>query len=113
MSDKVAHGPVAAVLLARDYGCDDIEVLEAVARHTVGKPGMKGLSIVLYCADKLEPGRERLRDGYREACLAMALDDMLLAVVEGVIGWMRARGKAVAPETLILYSSLILEARSQ
>jgi hypothetical protein len=31
---------------------------------------------------------------------------MLLSVVEGVIGWMGSQGKAVAPETLILYSTL-------
>ncbi len=35
---------------------------------------------------------------------------MLLAVVEGVVGWMKAQGKAVAPETLILYSTLVHEA---
>jgi len=31
-------------------------------------------------------------------------------VVEGVVGWMRAQGKAVAPETLILYSTIVREA---
>jgi nicotinate-nucleotide adenylyltransferase len=106
MSDKVAHGPAAAVLLEREYGRLEPEFMEAIARHTVGKPGMGKLATILYCADKLEPGRERLKDGYREACLALPLDAMLLAVVEGSISWMLAQGKAVAPETMILYSTL-------
>jgi nicotinate-nucleotide adenylyltransferase len=110
MADKVVHGPAAAVLLAEDYGVADEGLLEAVAAHTIGKPGMGGLAAVLYCADKLEPGRERLVEGYRDQCLALPLDGMVVAVVEGVIGWMSAQGKAVAPETLILYSSLVREA---
>jgi len=86
MADKVVHGPAAAALLARDYGLADEAILEAVAIHTVGKPGMSGLATILYCADKLESGRERPDDGYRRRCLAMPLEGMLLAVVEGVAG---------------------------
>lgn len=106
MADKVVHGPAAAALLAREYAVADEELLEAVALHTLGKPGMQRLATIVYCADKLEPGRERLNDGYRDRCLALDLDSMLLAVVGGVIEWMRSQGKAVAPETLILYSTL-------
>jgi predicted HD superfamily hydrolase involved in NAD metabolism len=110
MEDKVVHGPAAAALLARDFSVDDDELLEAIALHTVGKPGMGILSVIVYCADKLEPGRERLDDAERESCLALPLGAMLLAVVEGVVRWMRSKGRAVAPETLILYSTLVREA---
>lgn len=110
MADKVVHGPAAAALLARDFSVNDRELLDAVALHTLGKPGMGDLAAVIYCADKLEPGRERLDDGYRDRCLELPLDKMLLAVVTGVIGWMRAQGKAVAPETMFLYSTLVREA---
>jgi nicotinate-nucleotide adenylyltransferase len=113
MADKVIHGPAAAALLAMDYALTDEAILEAVAFHTVGKPGMSDLTTVLYCADKLEPGRERIDDGYRRRCLAMPLEKMLLAVVEGVVGWMRAQGRAIAPETLILYSTLVREDNPQ
>jgi predicted HD superfamily hydrolase involved in NAD metabolism len=113
MAAKVVHGPAGAALLARDYGIADAEILEAVALHTVGRPSMGALASILYCADKLEPGRERLRDDYRSRCLALPLDEMLLAVVEGVIEWLREKGRAVAPETLILYSSLVREAHPQ
>jgi predicted HD superfamily hydrolase involved in NAD metabolism len=106
MADKIVHGPAAAVLLQRDYGIADEELLEAIAIHTVGRPDMHGLSIVLYCADKLEPGRDRLDEAYRKRCLKMPLEGMLLSVIEGVVGWMQSQGKAVAPETMILYSTL-------
>lgn len=110
MADKIVHGPAAAALLARDYAVTDRTMLEAIAVHTVGRSGMGGLAIALYCADKLEPGRDRLDEAFRARCLAMPLESMLLCVVEGVIGWMRSQGREVAPETLILYSSLVGEA---
>jgi nicotinate-nucleotide adenylyltransferase len=113
MADKIVHGPAAAALLARDYGLADEAILEAIAVHTVGKPGMSGLATILYCADKLESGRERLDDGYRRRCLGMSLDGMLLAVVEGVVGWMQSQSREIAPETLILYSTLVREADPQ
>ena len=107
MADKVVHGPAAAALLKRDYGVvADDELLDAVALHTVGKPGMDALSIILYCADKLEPGRERLDDEFRRRCLSLPPDKMLRAVVEGVIGWLRSQDRDVAPETLSLYGTL-------
>jgi nicotinate-nucleotide adenylyltransferase len=110
MADKIVHGPAAAALLARDYGVGDQELLEAIAIHTVGRPGMSGLSVILYCADKLEPGREREGEARRSALLALPLDAMLLGVIEDVLEWMGRQGKTVAPETLILYSTLVREA---
>ncbi len=110
MAEKVMHGPAAAALLKRDYSVDDRELLEAVALHTVGRPGMAGLAVILYCADKLEPGRERYEGDFRERCLALPIEAMLLEVVEGVIGWLRSKDRPVAPETLILYDTLRREA---
>jgi len=106
MADKIVHGPAAAATLERDFGVEDAELLEAVAIHTVGRPGMSGLAILLYCADKLEPGRDKLDSDYRRSCLELPPEAMLLAVVEGVVGWLEASGKPVASETMILYSSL-------
>ncbi len=65
-SPKLLHGPVAAELARRELGVEDEEVLEAIRVHTTGAPGMGPLPLVIYVADKIEPGRdypsvERLR----------------------------------------------------
>jgi predicted HD superfamily hydrolase involved in NAD metabolism len=103
---KAMHGPAAAVLLARDYGVDDAEFLDAVAYHTLGRPGMASLEIAVYCADKLEPGRKRIDSAWRERCLSLPLPLMLPEVVASVIRWLKEQDLAVAPETIVLYESL-------
>jgi predicted HD superfamily hydrolase involved in NAD metabolism len=70
-SPKLLHGPVAAELAQRELGVDDVDILEAIRVHTVGRPGMGPLALVLYVADKIEPARdypsvERLRNLSRE-----------------------------------------------
>ena len=57
-SPKLLHGPVAAELARRELGVEDDEVLEAIRAHTIGRPGMGPLSLVLYVADKIEPARD-------------------------------------------------------
>jgi predicted HD superfamily hydrolase involved in NAD metabolism len=61
------HGPLAAELARRELGIVDEEVLEAIRDHTTGEPGMSPTALVLYVADKIEPGRgypdvERFRE---------------------------------------------------
>ncbi|MDP3178941.1 MAG: bis(5'-nucleosyl)-tetraphosphatase (symmetrical) YqeK [Spirochaetaceae bacterium] len=106
MSDKILHGPAAAVYLERELGVSDLELLDAVASHTVGKPGMGLLATLLYCADKLDPGREGIDPEHRNRCLSLPPPLMLGAVVAELISWLEATGRAVAPETVLLYNNL-------
>ena len=85
-SPKLLHGPLAAELARRDFGVEDEEILEAVRVHTVGKPGMSLLAMILYVADKIEPGRdypsvEHLRE-LAERDLRKATAGVLRRVVE-------------------------------
>ena len=51
------HGPVAAEECRRELSVDDPEVLEAVACHTTGRPGLGMTGLALYLADFAEPLR--------------------------------------------------------
>lgn len=51
------HAEVGS-LLARDlFGVNDEEVLQAIANHTLGRPGMSSLSCIVFLGDSIEPGR--------------------------------------------------------
>jgi predicted HD superfamily hydrolase involved in NAD metabolism len=51
------HADVGAIVARNQFGIQDEEVLEAIANHTLGRPGMSPLSCVVFLADSLEPGR--------------------------------------------------------
>ncbi|MEO0374526.1 MAG: bis(5'-nucleosyl)-tetraphosphatase (symmetrical) YqeK [Cyanobacteria bacterium P01_A01_bin.17] len=51
------HGPVGAVVAREQFQVQDLEVLRAIANHTLGSPGMSPLSCVIFLADGTEPGR--------------------------------------------------------
>ena len=106
IAEDILHGPAAAAVLFDEYGLMDGDIIEAVAYHTVGKPGMCLLSILVYCADKIEPGRKHVDEAFRLRCLSLEPEAMLLAVVEDTLAWLARKGAAVAPPTVILYNSL-------
>jgi predicted HD superfamily hydrolase involved in NAD metabolism len=51
------HADVGAIVARTEFGVQDQEVLQAIANHTLGRPGMGLLSCVVFLADSLEPGR--------------------------------------------------------
>jgi len=51
------HADISAIIAAEEFGVTDSEILQAIANHTLGKPGMDQLSCVVFLADSIEPGR--------------------------------------------------------
>jgi len=108
LTEELLHGPAAAYVLMQDYGFGPSErdIVDSVAYHTVGRPGMTPLDIFIYVADKIEPGRAHVDASFRERCLSLPPEGMLLAVMENTMSWLKSKGRAIAPETLLLYNSL-------
>jgi predicted HD superfamily hydrolase involved in NAD metabolism len=51
------HADVSAIVARDQFSVQDEEVLQAIALHTLGRPGMSDLSCVVFIADTLEPNR--------------------------------------------------------
>jgi 2-amino-4-hydroxy-6-hydroxymethyldihydropteridine diphosphokinase len=104
---SLLHGPAAAERLRRD-GVEDGELLEAVAYHTLGHPGMRRMGRALYAADFLEPGRD-LRNGWR-ASLRDRMPGELDAVVREVLGarivHLVDRRSHLRPETVAFWNAM-------
>lgn len=52
------HGPVGSILVEREQGISNSEILNAIRYHTTGKVHMNMLELVIYVADYIEPGRQ-------------------------------------------------------
>jgi predicted HD superfamily hydrolase involved in NAD metabolism len=57
LTPHLLHADVGAIIAREQFGIQDPEILAAIADHTLGRPGMGGLSCVVFLADSLEPGR--------------------------------------------------------
>jgi len=57
INPHLLHADVSAIVARDQFGIKDLEVLQAIAHHTLGRPGMGALSCVVFLADSLEVGR--------------------------------------------------------
>ena len=82
---QVIHGRISAYMLENEYEITDKDILNAVANHTLGRPGMSELEMLIYSADLTEPGRnydgvdklrEKLYHDLREGTLACMVHTM-------------------------------------
>jgi predicted HD superfamily hydrolase involved in NAD metabolism len=100
------HGRAAAVVLRERLGVADPEILEAVACHVTGRPGMSLLAKILFVADLLEPGRGFWDEGYRGAVLKMDIDGMMVVTLEEIFKHLRSNHRPIAGQAVALYRDL-------
>ncbi len=103
---SLLHGRAAAILLHKKFLVDDSQILEAVAVHTFGKPGMCELSKVLYVADKIEPGREHITEKYLAKLETLSLDELTCKVLQDNINHLLKKGRKVAPESIACFETI-------
>ena len=87
------HGFEAAEQLAKQFGINDPDILNAVRYHTTGRPAMSLLEKVVKLADQLEPSRDdpyikQLRTG-----LSADIDVTLLALMKRTREYVLSQGK--------------------
>lgn len=51
------HADVSAIVAREEFGVTNPEILQAIADHTLGRPGMGPMSCIIFLADSLEAGR--------------------------------------------------------
>lgn len=98
------HGPVGALLIEREQGITDKEILGAISNHTTGKAHMNKLEMIIYLADYIEPGRDF--PGLRE--VREAADNNLLRacwmVSRNTINYLLNQGASLYPDSIHAYN---------
>ncbi|MDR1972221.1 MAG: nicotinate (nicotinamide) nucleotide adenylyltransferase [Treponema sp.] len=100
---SLLHGRAGAVLLKKQYGIRDREILDAVRYHVTGSPAMGPLAKVLYIADKIEVSRGDVDPGLRDFRGyegAQGLDRLFEKVMKQTTDWLRSRGLDLSEATL-------------
>lgn len=106
----VLHGPAAAERL-RAEGVQDPELIDAVAWHTLGHPGLDRLGRALFAADFLEPGRSFMEEWRAELRDRMPeeLDAVTREILAARIGRLVDRRKPILPPTVDFWNALVSE----
>lgn len=103
---SLLHGRAAAVLIQEKFGVTDSEIIDAIANHTFGSADSCDLALLLFVADKIEPGRPQSTDEYRANLFAKSCHGIVLAVLEENIEYLTSHGKSVAEPSLVLAEKL-------
>lgn len=97
---SLAHGKVAAEIMASDYAISDQDVLNAVSYHTTGRAGMSSLEKVLFVADAIEPEREYTGVDVMRKLADTDLDRTCLYGLEKSLSFVKATGAYIHPDTI-------------
>lgn len=93
------HGPVAAEEAHQELGIEDPEVLEAVRVHTTGTREMSPLALVVYVADKVEPGRDYPSVGKLRGLAERDLYEAAASILRATEAHNENRGKPTHPDS--------------
>jgi predicted HD superfamily hydrolase involved in NAD metabolism len=104
------HGRAAAAILAKHTGYPDQETLQAIRDHVTGRGSMGPISRIVFVADFLEPTRDLVSPEFRRRSLALSLDEMVLAVLERKLHYVRAEAVEISPDSLALLEELTTHA---
>jgi nicotinate-nucleotide adenylyltransferase len=97
-SGALLHAMVGAHMARHTYGVEDEQVLSAIACHTLGKVPMSRLDMIVYLADKIEPGREEYLGLYELRRLAESdLAAAVLLSLQQTASYVKDRGKTLHP----------------
>lgn len=90
--EEFAYHQFASCQLAREeFGIKDENILCAIASHCTGKKNMEPMSMILYSADKAEPGREFPTEEIRNLCMK-DYQKGFVAVLEDQVRYFRKHG---------------------
>ena len=106
------HAPVGAILLEKELGITDQDILEAVRVHTTGFPGMSLFAQIIYIADYIEPGRTCPGVQAIRRTAYSNLEGALLAAVDFTIQYVVERKKLLHPNSIAFRNSLVKSSRN-
>lgn len=97
----ILHAFAGAVEAKNRYPELSDDIVNAIAFHTTGRPGMSVLEKIIYTADYTEPNRETF-PGLEEARkeLYQDLDQGLKRILRQTSGYVSGKGKKVHPLTM-------------
>ncbi|MEY8462972.1 bis(5'-nucleosyl)-tetraphosphatase (symmetrical) YqeK [Streptococcus merionis] len=105
--NNIWHGVVGIYQIEKDLGITNPEILQAIARHTVGSRDMALLDKIIYVADYIEPGRDFSGVEDARELARRDLDQAVAYATARTIAHLAQKGIPIYPQTLETYNAYI------
>ncbi|WP_088188498.1 bis(5'-nucleosyl)-tetraphosphatase (symmetrical) YqeK [Desulfosporosinus sp. FKA] len=102
----VLHGRLSAYWLEHYFKVEDKDLLAAIASHTLGRPGMSPLEMLIYSADLTESGRTFPEVDKLRQSLYDDLEKGTFDCVEGTLLYLKESSHPIHPLTQLTYDDL-------
>lgn len=103
------HGPVGAILVKKEVGITDEDILSAIRCHTTGRPNMTILEKVVFLADYIEPGRKFPGVEEVRVIAQTNLDDAVFRALQNTIIFLTSQKSAIYKDTIDTYNSFLMK----
>ena len=100
------HGKLGVYVSRTEFGIEDPDILNAVANHTKGRPGMSLLEKIVFTADFIEPDRDKNHISCMPEIRKAAFEDMDLCVyllAKRTLEYLNASGRPVDQDSVKTY----------
>jgi predicted HD superfamily hydrolase involved in NAD metabolism len=110
---ELLHAPVGALLVEKEAGIKDKEVLSAIYFHTTGNVKMSTLEKIIFLADYIEPNR--IFPGVDEVreMAEMDLEKACLMAIRNTILFLMRQNQKVYPLSIATYNGLMDEIKTK
>lgn len=100
------HGPVASLLISKEFGIDNPDIISAIRWHTTGTINMQPIDKIIYLADYIEPGRDFPGLDQVRQFSTNNLDYACFLAVRNSICFLLNKERLIYPDTLFMYNDL-------
>ena len=97
---NLSHGKIAAVIMKRDFGIEDEDIVNAVSFHTTGRAGMSKLEKIIFLADAIEPGRNYPTVDEIRALAYINLEKACISSLTRTVEYIKGIGEYLDPDTI-------------
>lgn len=102
------HGPTGAAALAHEHPQFDHAVYQAIGRHTLGARNMSKLDMIVFVADKIEPGHPvPAYQALYNRIGRMDLFDLFFAVQRENLSYLIDAGRPLNPEAVAVWNHCV------
>jgi predicted HD superfamily hydrolase involved in NAD metabolism len=100
LEPKLLHSDISAVIAKNKFGVKDIQILNAIKRHTLGEIKMTDLDKVIYIADHTESGRTHAGVEIARRLAKKSMDKAVVAISGSMIEYLLGSGLPIHPKTV-------------